>query len=194
LVVLGVVVSLALVACGGSKEEAKHAQVKPGNMPEGGEWTGVYYSTLYGHLHLIKEDTTISGRWRTANGDKWGEMNGTVTGDLFTYEWQEHTIGVVGPSATTSGHGYFRYVIPAGENVEHEIRGEWGLGASNAGQKWTAIKQRNVQPDPDSVMPDEFQSHQEVDEWDEKPGGKKAPPPSSTEGSGDDSSSGDDWD
>src|SRR5262245_11553648 len=91
----------SLVACGGNKEEVKHAQVKPGNMPDAGEWTGVYYSTVYGHLHLVKEGDTISGKWRTTAGDKWGEMNGTVTGDLYRYEWRENTIGVTGPTSST---------------------------------------------------------------------------------------------
>jgi hypothetical protein len=184
--------STGTVACGGSKEEVKHAQVKPGNMPDAGEWTGVYYSTVYGHLHLIKEGDTISGKWRTTSGDKWGEMNGSVTGDLFRYEWREHTIGIVGPTSTTSGHGYFRYVVPRGENVEHEIHGEWGLGAGNAGQKWDAVKQRNQKPDPDSVMPDETQTNTGVDSsWDETPGAKKKAP--KKEESSDEGSDDDDW-
>ncbi|HTM45786.1 MAG TPA: hypothetical protein VL137_12580 [Polyangiaceae bacterium] len=180
--------STGLVACGGSHGEAKTAKVQAGNMPADGEWTGVYYSTVYGHLHLVKEGDTISGKWRTTNGDKWGEMSGKVTGDLFRYEWREHIIGVVGPTSTTSGQGYFRYVVPKGDNVEHEIHGEWGLGMSNAGQKWDAVKQRNQQPDPDSVMPDETQGAS-VDEWDEKPHAKKKP----KSDDGDNSSGSNEW-
>lgn len=148
----------ASVGCGGNKNEVAHAQVQPGNMPPEGEWTGVYYSPTYGYLHLIKEGSTISGKWRTSAGDKWGELHGTVNGDLVKYEWQETTIGMVGPSAKKTGKGYFKYVIPKGDNVEHEIHGEWGLGANEAGQTWDAIKQRNMPPDPDSVMPDETQT------------------------------------
>jgi hypothetical protein len=183
--------STGVVACGGNKEEVKHAQVKPGNMPDAGEWTGVYYSTTYGHLHLIKEGDTISGKWRTTNGDKWGEMNGTVTGDLFRYEWREHTIGIVGPTSTTSGHGFFKYVVPKGDNVEHEIHGQWGLGASDAGQKWDAIKQRNQKSDPDSVMPDETQTNTGAESWDSTPGAKKKAP--KKEESSDEGSNDDDW-
>ena len=41
-------------ACGGAPKEA-HVLPKAGDMPEGGDWTGVYFSPTYGHLHLVKE-------------------------------------------------------------------------------------------------------------------------------------------
>jgi hypothetical protein len=155
------------VACGGSKTDVKHAKVKAGDMPAGGEWTGVYYSPTFGYLHLVKEGGRASGKWRTAAGDKWGELAGEVNGDLLKYEWKEHTIGMIGPTATSTGKGYFKYVAPPGENVEHEIHGEWGLGASEAGSPWKAIKQRNQKPDPASVMPDETQRVETGAGWDQ---------------------------
>jgi hypothetical protein len=182
---LGLVLALATpmaasVGCGAKQNKADHAKVKPGDMPAEGEWTGVYYSQLFGHLHLIKDGDAISGRWRTAAGDKWGEMHGKVTGDLFQYEWTEHKIGMIGPGSSATGKGYFRYIVPPGEHVDHIIRGEWGLASDNAGSPWEAIKQRNQAPDPDSVMPDETQRVQESG-WDQ---GK----PSSSGDQG-----GDDW-
>lgn len=168
--VLAVPLTASVVCCG--PKEAQQPQIKPGNMPEGGEWTGVYYNPVFGHLHLIKQDNSISGKWRTTAGDKWGELHGQVIGDLMHYEWQEHVIGAVGAASSTNGHGYFRYVIPPGNNVDHEIHGEWGLNGAETGEKWDAIKQRNQKPDPSSVMPDETQSVS-GDSWDEPKTGKK---------------------
>ena len=54
-------------------------------------------------------------------------MAGEVTGDVFRYEWTERTIGMVGPTASRSGRGYFRYTIPK-EGEAHEIAGERGPG------------------------------------------------------------------
>jgi hypothetical protein len=93
--------SLTLLAfasgCGGSSTAPKVAHVKAGDMPVGGEWTGVYYSQLQGYLHLMNEGNSIQGRWRITAGEKFGEMAGEVTGDVFRYEWTERTIGMVGP-------------------------------------------------------------------------------------------------
>lgn len=160
----------------------KTAAVKPGDMPSDGEWTGVYFSQTYGYLHLIKEGDTLSGKWRTTAGDAWGEMSGKVTGDLFKYEWKEHKIGMVGPSATTSGRGYFKYSAPKADEA-HEIAGEWGLNMDEMGQTWKAVKQTNMKPNPDSVMPDEIEEHGVGGGWDDE-GEKKPKPKPEGEGEG----------
>ena len=136
-------------------------------MPEGGDWTGVYFSATYGHLHLVKEGSSVSGKWRTSAGDKWGEMHGDATGNLYKFEWKETTIGMVGPSATRSGLGYFLYTRPPGDNVNDEIKGEAGLGNEQTGVPWTAVKQRNMRPEPESVVPDETQKV-ESGGWDDE--------------------------
>lgn len=156
------------------------ANVKPGDLPPEGDWSGVFYSPLYGHLHLVKDGNSVSGKWRTQAGDKWGELHGEVTGDLLKYKWVEHKIGMVGPGATTEGRGYFKYVVPPGENVNHEIRGEWGLEKSEIGNKWEAVRQRNMLPDPDSVKPDETERINMPDEWDSE--GPRQPEGSGAEG------------
>jgi hypothetical protein len=142
------------------------ANVKASDLPAAGDWSGVFYSPLYGHLHLIKEGSTVSGKWRTTNGDKWGELHGEVTGDLLKYQWVEHKIGMVGPGSTTEGRGYFKYYVPAEENANHEIKGQWGLEKSEVGNPWEAVRQRNMVPDPDSVKPDETEKVNVPDEWD----------------------------
>ncbi len=142
------------------------ANVKAGDLPATGDWSGVFYSPLYGHLHLVKEGGSVSGKWRTAGGDKWGELHGEVTGDLLKYKWVEHKIGMVGPGATTEGRGYFKYYVPAEENANHEIKGEWGLERSEVGNSWEAIRQRNMLPDLNSVRPDETEKVNLPDAWD----------------------------
>lgn len=177
----------ATVACGPNKDAKTVVDVQPGTMPSGQEWKGVYYSQLYGFLHLTDSAGTITGAWRTTAGDKWGEMWGEAKGDLLKYTWKEHTIGAIGADAVKEGAGYFRFTVPR-EGEAPEIKGEWGLGENNAGQTWTAIKQVNMEPDPKSVRPSEIEGRVGGGGWDddkpvpeenmespeEKPEGEKA--------------------
>jgi hypothetical protein len=156
---------IALIGCG-KGSGAKFASAKPGDMPVGGDWAGVYFSKVEGYLHLVKEGDSISGGWRTTAGDTWGEVNGTANGDLLKFEWTEHKIGMVGPSATRHGKGYFKYSIPK-EGEAHEINGERGEGSDETGSQWTAVKQMNMKPDPKSVRPDEYEGQMEGGGWDE---------------------------
>ena len=164
--VVAFVLPLALAACGGTKD-VKHANVKAGPMPDGGEWAGVYYSQLYGYLHLLADGSAANGAWRTTAGDSFGELHGELDGNLLKYTWQERMIGAVGADANRKGSGYFVYTVPkAGE--AHEIVGEWGLGDENAGNEWRAVKQKNMQPNPASVKPDEIEGRVTgVDSWDD---------------------------
>lgn len=148
----GLVLTLPVVAgCGPSNSDAKSANVQAGDLPEGAEWNGVYFSELYGYLHLVQDGNAISGKWLRPHKDRWGEVNGQVTGDLMKFEWKEHTVGLVGPNATKTGRGYFKYKRPQGDNVDDQIVGEIGRGADEVGDPWDAIKQRNVKPDLGSI-------------------------------------------
>jgi hypothetical protein len=170
MVVLAALAALATVSCSGDQKRPGTANVQAGDMPEGSKWTGVYYSQTYGHLHLIEEGDTVSGRWRTTNGDAWGELAGEVNGDLLRYEWTEHKIGMVGPSASTKGRGYFKYKGSPNGIDPDEIIGEWGMGDEDAGYTWSAVKQKNMRPDPDSVAPDELERRGVGGGWDEGSG------------------------
>ena len=139
-----------------------------------------------GRVACLLVSGSVSGRWRTQAGDKWGELHGEVTGDLIKYRWVERKIGMVGPGATTEGRGYFKYYVPPGENVNHEIRGEWGLGKTEVGNKWEALRQRNMLPDFDSVKPDETERVNMPDAWD-----SEGPAPASSSEPEDDSSAAD---
>ncbi len=140
----------ALAGCGGS-EAGKLATVPSGDMPSGAKWDGVYFSELYGNLHLVKKGDHIKGRWERPHKDKWGEIEGDVTGDVFKFSWSEYTRGLVGPNAKRTGKGYFKYKRPEGANVDDTIVGERGSGEDEVGDPWEAIKQRNIPPNPDSI-------------------------------------------
>lgn len=153
-------------ACGG-KSDPKHAKVAAQEMPAGGDWPGVYYSQIYGYLHLLSDGNSANGAWRTTAGDSFGELNGELEGNVLRYSWTERRIGAVGADANRKGNGYFVYSIPK-EGEAHEIVGEWGLGDENAGNEWRAVKQKNMQPDPKSVRPDEIEGRVTgVDAWDD---------------------------
>jgi hypothetical protein len=143
--------SAAAIGCGPAAPTAKVAQVTPGDMPSGADWQGVYYSELYGYLHLVKDGGAIKGKWMRPAKDRWGELQGTVTGDVIRFKWTEHTIGAVGPNAKHDGRGYFKYKRPAGDNVDDQIVGEIGHGEDEVGDPWDAIRQRNMAPDLSSI-------------------------------------------
>ncbi len=148
---MGAVGSSAAVLGCASGTTAKTAKVTPGDMPDGAEWTGVYYSELYGHLHVVQDGNALSGKWLRPVKDRWGELHGQVTGDVARFSWTEHTIGAVGPNSNRTGKGYFKYKRPAGDNVDDLIVGEIGVGADEVGEPWDAIKQRNMMPDLASI-------------------------------------------
>ena len=174
----------AAVACN-KTEGPKVATVKAGEMPVGGEWSGVYFDPFYGNLHLIVEGSTANGRWRKASGDSWGELAGEVDGNLLKYEWTEHRIGMVGASAQTTGKGYFVYKQAKVENDPDFIEGERGIGEDETGQKWKGIKQSNMVPDLDSVMPDEIEGRGVTSGWDDEGKAKGGEKDSGGEGWGD---------
>ena len=146
-----VLFSLAFVGCGPPKEKAKTANVTAGTMPDGGDWTGVYYSPLYGYLHMVQEGSLVNGKWQRPLKGRWGELQGNVDGNLMRFDWTEYVDGLVGPNSKKSGKGYFIYSRPEGENVDDRLAGELGRGENEVGDSWDAIKQRNVKAELDSI-------------------------------------------
>ncbi len=159
-----------LSACG---QKVVHSNVKAGEMPPGGTWTGVYYSEIYGYLHLIRQGDDVEGRWRTTDGASWGELHGKVQGNLMRYTWKNHKIGLVGPASTQSGKGYFLYTRPHKGEAD-ELHGQWGLDQSDSGNKWDCVKQKGMKPDFKSLLPDEYQRRGVGGGWDQSQGGGSA--------------------
>lgn len=142
---------LASTGCSGAGGSAKTADIKPGDMPEGGDYRGVWFSPLYGYLHLVTDGDKVNGKWMRPSKDRWGELHGDLTGNVLRFSWTEHTIGAVGPNSSREGRGYFKYVRPEGDNVDDTIAGEIGRGKDEVGEPWDAVKQRNVEPDLASI-------------------------------------------
>jgi hypothetical protein len=142
---------LTTMGCAGGPGNGKTANITPGEMPQDGTWTGVWYSELYGYLHLIQDGNAVVGKWIRPHRDRWGELKGEATGDVLKFEWSEHVIDLVGPNATKSGRGYFKYKRPAGDNVDDTFAGEYGIQKDEVGSPWDAVKQRNVKPDLASI-------------------------------------------
>jgi hypothetical protein len=120
-------------------------------MPTGGDFTGVYYSPLFGYLHMEQDGSLVNGRWQRPRKGEWGKLQGNVEGNLLKFDWEEYVDGLVGPNSKKTGKGYFLYTRPEGENVDDQVKGEIGRNEDEVGIAWDAIKQRNVKPDLESI-------------------------------------------
>jgi len=139
------------VGCSKASGGAKVANVESGPMPDGADWRGVYYSPLFGHLHLETSGNLVTGKWQRPRKGQWGKFQGNANGNLLKFDWEEYVDGLVGPNSRKRGKGYFVYRRPPGENVDDVIEGEVGRGDDEVGTPWEAIKQRNVEPDMDAI-------------------------------------------
>ncbi|MBK8214966.1 MAG: hypothetical protein IPK71_14605 [Myxococcales bacterium] len=148
--VLFAVSTAVLSGCAG-QEGPKHAQIKAGEMPEGESFTGVYFHPVYGYLHMVEDGSNIFGKWKRADQSRWGELQGTKTGNLVRFTWKEHTIGLVGAGAESKGKGYFLY--KTGKDVA-ELDGQFGLGDDETGADWHNVKQQRMAPDLKSIPGD----------------------------------------
>jgi hypothetical protein len=143
--------SSSIVACGGAGD-AHMAKIKPDNMPEGQEWTGVYFNPVFGYLHMIQNDNNIVGKWKRADSSAWGEMSGVATGNVVHFTWKEHKYGLVGPAAEAKGKGYF--VFKMNSDKIGELDGEYGLDDDETGGQWHNVKQVNKKADLNSIQGD----------------------------------------
>ena len=135
---LALVALVPCVGCGGP--EGKTATITAGDMPEGQSWSGIYFHPVYGNLNLQENDNNaVIGKWQRAQKDKWGSLSGTKVGNVLHFHWTEHTYGLVGPSSSVSGKGYFVYQI--GKDGIPALHGEYGLGEDETGSTWDCVKQ-----------------------------------------------------
>jgi hypothetical protein len=139
------------IGCGGP--EGNTANVRAGDMPAGETWAGVYFHPVYGNLHLVEQDANVIGKWQRTDKSAWGQLSGTKVGNVLHFQWSEHKYGLVGPSATVSGKGYFVYKM--GKDNIGNLHGEYGLGSDETGSEWDCIKQMAgklpIPPDLNSI-------------------------------------------
>jgi hypothetical protein len=138
----------ALAGCGDGNE-AKSAKLTQAPMPENETWTGVYFHPLYGYLHMVEEGDSIIGRWKRTDQSKWGELSGKKSGNVVHYTWKEHTVGMIGVSATTHGKGYFQYKMDKEDRPI--LDGQFGLNDDETGSDWHNVKQARMTPDLKSI-------------------------------------------
>jgi hypothetical protein len=135
-------VPLAL-ACGGSS-----SNVKAGPMPDGGNYTGVYFSPQYGEMHMVQNGSAVHGKYK--KDERTGDIQGEADGNLLRFEWTEYKAMISNRPQKTVGRGYFHYIVDP-SNGDHILKGRWGNGDDEAdGGEWNAYKSRNREPDLES--------------------------------------------
>lgn len=152
--------SLAL-GCGG--HGATFPGVKAGPMPSDQTWEGVYYNPVYGNLHLTAQDSSIVGRWKRTDSSHWGELSGTVEGNLLRFKWTEHTYGTVGPAADLHGNGVFVYKM--GQNDIPELDGQYAIEDQDQAADWHCVKQIGLKPNLNSINGDSPTGTTSGDQW-----------------------------
>lgn len=144
--------ALLLGACSGGQARIPDK----GPMPEGGTYTGVYFSPQYGEMHLIQTGHEVAG-WYSQN-ERVGRIHGTVSGNVMHFVWEEKREMVPGKPEITRGHGYFVYHIDHEKRGEseyevHRLEGEWGMdNDETGGGPWTATKSLRRKPEPNPPM------------------------------------------
>ncbi len=155
--VVGMGMALALAAGGayvvgcGNGETSKFGNIKAGELPQGESWVGVYYNPVYGYLHIIENNGNVVGKWRRSDSSHWGELQGTVEGNVLRFTWVEHQYGAIGPNSDVKGSGVFVYKTA---EAAPELTGQYALDGQDSVGQWHCVKQLNVKPDLDSISGD----------------------------------------
>lgn len=133
--------SLALLGCGASR----HARVKTGPMPDGGTFTGVWFSPQYGEMHLIHNGATVVGRYN--KDERRGRIQGGVEGNVMRFDWNERRELITGHPSISKGRGYFRLLRDEQED-NWKLIGEWGTDTyETGGGPWNAVKSKTRRPE-----------------------------------------------
>ena len=148
-------VGSVLGGCGGSPYTKFRTPKTAGELPAGESWDGVYFNPVYGYLHLVPNGDNMVGKWKRADSSHWGELSGTVEGNIFRFTWTEHRYGAIGPSGDVHGSGVFIYKVPPQKDdsikVIPELDGQYALDDSSEIGDWHCVKQLNLKPDLSSI-------------------------------------------
>lgn len=131
-------------ACGGSS-----SNVSAGPMPDGGNFSGVYFSPQYGEMHLVQNGSAVHGKYK--KDERSGDLQGEAEGNLLRFEWKEYKAMISNRPQLTVGHGYFHYMVDPASG-DHVLKGRWGNGDDDhQGGEWNAYKSRSRDPDLESI-------------------------------------------
>jgi hypothetical protein len=128
---------------GGAQQKSTTVEIAPRPMPEGGNFDGVFQSPAYGRMEFTVAGANVVGLYE---GERhYGKIEGTINGDVLNFTWTQWKQDLQGKERTSTGHGYFRYVIEeektsTASKMVHRLIGEWGYDADNAGNPWKAVK------------------------------------------------------
>jgi hypothetical protein len=179
IVILSLSVMLGVVGCGGGTSGVKSAA-----MPEGGNWTGVYFSPQYGEMHLVQNGSAVMGRFK--KDERSGDIQGEADGNLLEFEWVEYKAMVSNRPQETKGHGYFKYLIDPNSG-DHILKGRWGIGEDSInGGEWNAYRSKNREPDPDSLRDEKTSGGEDLDSDDSESSDDSSSGDSSGEGESED--------
>ncbi|MCS6797601.1 MAG: hypothetical protein NZ898_03565 [Myxococcota bacterium] len=156
-------------ACGGSTASGS-GSYEPGPMPPGGTFTGVWFSPQYGEMHMVQSGANVVGLYR--KDERRGRIQGTASGRILRFQWEERRELVGGRPTVTRGRGVFRYVV--GADGRHNLLGEWGLDdQETGGGPWNAYRLRNRRPNinPDGSARDDSDGDGPSD-WDREASGQ----------------------
>ena len=129
----------ATLACGGGS-----ANIRVGEMPQGGSYHGVWQSPQYGDMHLCVSGSHVVGDYQ--KDERRGSIQGTIQGDVLRFQWEEKREMVVGRPSITRGRGWFRLKI--GQDNDQYIEGAWGHDdAEEGGGPWNAVRMRRGSPE-----------------------------------------------
>ncbi len=130
------VFGLALTGCAGNPSVPS-----PQPMPEGKNFTGVWYSKQFDHMFLRQTGDKVSGVFTYKEG---GRLDGEVDGNLLVFTWVQPG-NKEEARRTIKGRGYLQLVQKGGQIV---LDGEWGYNdQATGGGPWNAEWVRKLQPD-----------------------------------------------
>lgn len=135
---------LFALGCGaGGGQKSTTVEISPRPMPEGGNFDGVFQSPAYGRMEITVQGANAVCLYE---GERhYGKIEGTISGDVLAFTWTQWKQDLQGKERSSTGHGYFRYVIEEEKTTTsskhvHRLVGEWGYDADNAGNPWKAVK------------------------------------------------------
>lgn len=124
---------LLLAGCGGAAGGARmNTTIERGPMPTGGTWAGVWFSS-WGQMSLSTQGSAVVGEFCDEEANRFGRLEGTAQGNVFTFHWVTTDVTMAGSPRTTEGSGIVQFAfVAAGEAQQGTFEGTWGYAASNA--------------------------------------------------------------
>jgi hypothetical protein len=110
-----------------------NTQIQPGDMPEGGNFAGVWF-TNWGEMTIEVNGNTAVGQFCDEDNNRYGRMEGTVRGNVLRFSWHTNDVSMGNRARTSDGSAVVQLTItPQGESTSGHIQGTWGFARSNDG-------------------------------------------------------------